>query len=135
MKVIKIWRIPWWVEFCRGHWGQLLGRRSSSRGHWLYRDVPWHCHTPRNASLLQSNSKFSIITSNTNLGFFLFYYTYHLYSVFSQKELEVPTTVSLCNMLELNSLIKFKILAIRYECNYFYVNYDKGSLFAILHVS
>lgn len=55
---IITWSIPWWVEFCRGHWGQPLGRRSSSRGHWLYRDVPSHCHRPRNASLLHSKRQF-----------------------------------------------------------------------------
>lgn len=40
-------------------------------------------------------------------------------------KLEVPTTVSFCNMLDLNSLIKFKILGTRDDCNYFYVNYGK----------
>lgn len=66
---------------------------------------------------------------------FLFNDTYHLYSEFSQKELEVPSTVSLCLNFNLNSLIKFKILVTRYDCNYLYVNYDMGSLFALLHVT
>lgn len=64
------------------------------------------------------------ILLNINLNFGIFLYVLFSKCIYLTK-LEVLTIVFFCNMFDFNSFIKFKILGIRDDCNYFYVNYGK----------